>query len=100
RRPADGLPRRIRRRGATARPRAAVADTPAHRTPEEARRAMSALQAGTARGRRDGSRAAGTGPATPATEPRDTGTPSTTAGPAVEPAPPAPDQRTATERDA
>ncbi|MFC0031774.1 nitrate- and nitrite sensing domain-containing protein [Micromonospora chaiyaphumensis] len=52
----DGLPRRVRRRGPAARPRPVVADNPAHRPPEEARRAMSALQAGTARGRRDGAR--------------------------------------------
>ncbi|MFU8873460.1 nitrate- and nitrite sensing domain-containing protein [Micromonospora sp. SL4-19] len=54
----DGLPRRVRRRGPAIRARAAGADTPAHRPPEDARRAMSALQAGTARGRRDGARAA------------------------------------------
>ncbi|MFI7209723.1 nitrate- and nitrite sensing domain-containing protein [Micromonospora maritima] len=89
----DGLPRRVRRRGPTARPRATVTDMPAHRTPEEARRAMSALQAGTARGRRDGSRATG-GPSA------ETGTPSTAPEPATEPSSPAPDHRTATERDA
>ncbi|MEW2327880.1 nitrate- and nitrite sensing domain-containing protein [Micromonospora chersina] len=76
----DGLPRRVRRRGPVARPRPVAVDNPAHRTPEEARRAMSALQAGTARGRRDGARRA------------------------VEPSPPeppaAPDHPTATERDA
>ncbi|MEV6516657.1 nitrate- and nitrite sensing domain-containing protein [Micromonospora chalcea] len=98
----DGLPRRIRRRGASARPRAAVVDAPAYRTPEEARRAMSALQAGTARGRRDGSRATDpAGDADPApTEKPDTGTPSATPGPAVEPALPVAEDRTATERDA
>ncbi|MGW4297440.1 hypothetical protein ACWEH1_31020, partial [Micromonospora chersina] len=67
-------------RGPVARPRPVGVDNPAHRTPEEARRAMSALQAGTARGRRDGARRA------------------------AEPSPPeppaAPDQPTATERDA
>ncbi|MCL7456734.1 nitrate- and nitrite sensing domain-containing protein [Micromonospora echinofusca] len=74
----DGLPRRVRRRPAAVRPRAAapgggrptagdgpgrgsaldgptlrqpVIESPAPRSPEEARRAMSALQAGTARGR-------------------------------------------------
>ncbi|MGC3861804.1 nitrate- and nitrite sensing domain-containing protein [Micromonospora chersina] len=76
----DGLPRRVRRRGPVARPRPVGVDNPPHRTPEEARRAMSALQAGTARGRRDGARRA------------------------AEPSPPeppaAPDQPTATERDA
>ncbi|MEV4480422.1 sensor histidine kinase [Micromonospora coxensis] len=60
----DGLPRRIRRRGparsrpqaaeAPARPRPQAAEAPAPRSPEEVRRQMSALQAGTARGRRDG----------------------------------------------
>ncbi|MEV4465361.1 nitrate- and nitrite sensing domain-containing protein [Micromonospora echinofusca] len=74
----DGLPRRVRRRPAAVPPRAAapgggrptagdgpgrgsaldgptlrqpVIESPAPRSPEEARRAMSALQAGTARGR-------------------------------------------------
>ncbi|MFG1676844.1 nitrate- and nitrite sensing domain-containing protein [Micromonospora sp. NPDC049282] len=104
----DGLPRRVRRRGPAARPRAVVADTPAHRPPEEARRAMSALQAGTARGRRDGTRAGGpavtrirgAGPDTPTDVPGDTGTPPTAPEPATEPSPPAPDRSTATERDA
>ncbi|WP_320067608.1 nitrate- and nitrite sensing domain-containing protein [Micromonospora sp. RTGN7] len=50
----DGLPRRVRRRGPVVRPRPAGEDAPAPRAPEEARRLMSALQAGTARGRRDG----------------------------------------------
>ncbi|MGC4893078.1 nitrate- and nitrite sensing domain-containing protein [Micromonospora sp. DT31] len=116
----DGLPRRIRRRGASTRTRAAVTDTPAHRTPEEARRAMSALQAGTARGRRDGSRAgrdaepgdpatetpATETPATrtpasgtPATRTPASGTPATRRSPDREPVP-EPDQPTATERDA
>ncbi|WFE31814.1 nitrate- and nitrite sensing domain-containing protein [Micromonospora sp. WMMD975] len=104
----DGLPRRVRRRGPAARPRAVAADTPALRPPEEARRAMSALQAGTARGRRDGTRAAGgptvarigdAGPVKPTGAPGDTGTPSAPE-PATEPSPPAPDQRTVTERDA
>ncbi|MEU8262415.1 nitrate- and nitrite sensing domain-containing protein [Micromonospora sp. NPDC048999] len=81
----DGLPRRIRRRGPANRARPVVADTPAHRPPEEARRAMSALQAGTALGRRDGARA--TGDRLPE---------------ATEPGPPAPasEPPTATERDA
>ncbi len=87
----DGLPRRIRRRGSANRPRSVVADTPAPRSPEEVRRAMSALQAGTARGRRDGIRAA----ADPTAPARDRG---------AEPAPPepapAPESPTATERDA
>ncbi|MGW0243873.1 hypothetical protein, partial [Micromonospora chalcea] len=79
-----------------------VVDAPAYRTPEEARRAMSALQAGTARGRRDGARATDpAGDADPATtEKPDTGTPSATSGPAVEPALPVAEDRTATERDA
>ncbi|MFF5072487.1 nitrate- and nitrite sensing domain-containing protein [Micromonospora olivasterospora] len=50
----DGLPRRVRRRAPGARPRPTGQDAPAPRAPEEARRLMSALQAGTARGRRDG----------------------------------------------
>ncbi|MEV0724014.1 nitrate- and nitrite sensing domain-containing protein [Micromonospora purpureochromogenes] len=50
----DGLPRRVRRRGPVARPRPQVAEAPTARSPEEVRRQMSALQAGTARGRRDG----------------------------------------------
>ncbi|WP_200214796.1 sensor histidine kinase [Micromonospora coerulea] len=85
----DGLPRRVRRRGSVARPRPPVADAPAHRPPEEVRRTMSALQAGTARGRRDGARAAGTSSA-----------PAADAAPVTEPAPPAPEPLTATERDA
>ncbi|WP_091069282.1 sensor histidine kinase [Micromonospora humi] len=104
----DGLPRRVRRRGPVARPRTVAADTPAHRPPEEARRAMSALQAGTARGRRDGvrtggpavTRIRGAGPDTPTDVPADTGTPPIAPDPTTEPSPPAPDRRTATERDA
>ncbi|WP_405090948.1 nitrate- and nitrite sensing domain-containing protein [Micromonospora sp. NBC_01392] len=104
----DGLPRRVRRRG-PARPRAVVTDTPASRPPEEARRTMSALQAGTARGRRDGTRATGNPtvarirgavPDPPTDVPADPGTPATAPEPAPEPSPPASDQRTATERDA
>ncbi|MGK5440641.1 nitrate- and nitrite sensing domain-containing protein [Micromonospora sp. URMC 105] len=49
----DGLPRRVRRRGPAVRPRPQAAE-PAVRSPDEVRRQMSALQAGTARGRRDG----------------------------------------------
>ncbi|MEU2615246.1 nitrate- and nitrite sensing domain-containing protein [Micromonospora sp. NPDC007271] len=108
----DGLPRRVRRRGPATRSMPVVAGTPAHRPPEEVRRAMSALQAGTARGRRDGARAAadrlqetaagasstsaacpGGGPAA-GVAPRPAGTPAPPA-PAVAPEPP-----TATERDA
>ncbi|MET8350117.1 nitrate- and nitrite sensing domain-containing protein [Micromonospora sp. NPDC005206] len=47
----DGLPRRVRRRTPASRPRSTVTDTPTPRSPEEVRRVMSALQAGTARGR-------------------------------------------------
>ncbi|MGC5020515.1 sensor histidine kinase [Micromonospora sp. DT47] len=102
----DGLPRRVRRRGAPARPRPpAPADAPAVRSPEEVRRQMSALQAGTARGRRDGA----------AIHPVSPGHPDGTTVPAggrpegrdggSEPSPPAdpvptPDPLTATERDA
>ncbi|MEV0806140.1 nitrate- and nitrite sensing domain-containing protein [Micromonospora sp. NPDC050200] len=50
----DGLPRRVRRRGSAARPRPPVGEALTLRSPEEARRQMSALQAGTARGRREG----------------------------------------------
>ncbi|SCL39221.1 Histidine kinase-, DNA gyrase B-, and HSP90-like ATPase [Micromonospora rhizosphaerae] len=88
----DGLPRRVRRRGPAARPRPPVADAPAHRPPEEVRRTMSALQAGTARGRRDGAGAAATPTAPAAPEPATEPTPSE---PAVTPEP-----RTGTERDA
>ncbi|MFJ8581268.1 nitrate- and nitrite sensing domain-containing protein [Micromonospora sp. NPDC093277] len=94
----DGLPRRVRRRGPAARPRPPVVDTPAQRPPEEARRAMSALQAGTARGRRDGARAAAA---------RSSGVGSSTAadgGGAGQSFPPVsapePEPSTATERDA
>ncbi|OKI62841.1 sensor histidine kinase [Micromonospora sp. CB01531] len=118
----DGLPRRVRRRGPATGPRPAAADTPAYRPPEEARRAMSALQAGTARGRRDGVARAAAGPtgtaapaargvARPAGQPVDSaarfrGGPSTDAARdrAAEPSPPepapAPEPPTATERDA
>ncbi|MFI7429735.1 nitrate- and nitrite sensing domain-containing protein [Micromonospora sp. NPDC049836] len=81
----DGLPRRVRRRGTVARPRPAPADAPSSRTPDEARQAMSALQAGTARGRRDGARAADAA----------TGTVPSPPEPVRAPQPP-----TATERDA
>ncbi|MGC4856464.1 nitrate- and nitrite sensing domain-containing protein [Micromonospora sp. DT4] len=47
----DGLPRRVRRRTPNAIPRSTAADTPSPRSPEEVRRVMAALQAGTARGR-------------------------------------------------
>ncbi|SCF09108.1 sensor histidine kinase [Micromonospora mirobrigensis] len=90
---ADGLPRRVRRRGPVA-PVRPVAEA-AGRSPEEARRAMSALQAGTARGRRDSAR-----PATP-DPPADPGAQPVSAAP--EPPPPAPaagaEPPPATERD-
>ncbi|WP_406041507.1 nitrate- and nitrite sensing domain-containing protein [Micromonospora sp. NBC_00898] len=89
----DGLPRRVRRRGPAAHPRPVVADAPAHRPPEEVRRTMSALQAGTARGRRDGARAV-TEPTGPTAEAA-----SDPAAGATPPAP-APEPLTATERDA
>ncbi|MFC4146969.1 nitrate- and nitrite sensing domain-containing protein [Micromonospora mangrovi] len=93
----DGLPRRVRRRG-PARPRPAAAETPAPRPPEEVRRTMSALQAGTARGRRDGTRAM-TAPTVPLAQV----TPIAPEQPA-ESSPPepsaVPDPLTATERDA
>ncbi|MEV1331950.1 nitrate- and nitrite sensing domain-containing protein [Micromonospora costi] len=83
----DGLPRRVRRRGPSARPRHPGADTPTPRPPEEVRRVMSALQAGTARGRL----AADAG--RPAPRPGDAARPATaaadpagTAGPASAPA--------------
>ncbi|WP_330465612.1 nitrate- and nitrite sensing domain-containing protein [Micromonospora zamorensis] len=47
----DGLPRRVRRQTPVAQPRSTVSDTPSPRSPEEVRRVMAALQAGTARGR-------------------------------------------------
>ncbi|MFR9775190.1 nitrate- and nitrite sensing domain-containing protein [Micromonospora sp. MS34] len=78
----DGLPRRVRRRGPVNRPRPLVADAAAPRSPEEARRAMSALQAGTAQGRRDGARTAAD-PSPPAPAPA-----------------PAPEPPTETEKDA
>ncbi|MEU8183808.1 nitrate- and nitrite sensing domain-containing protein [Micromonospora sp. NPDC049044] len=85
----DGLPRRVRRRTPAAQPRSAVTDTPAPRSPEEVRRVMAALQAGTARGRATGTTP--TAAATPAvpTDPTDP------AAPVSPPEPP-----TATERDA
>ncbi|MEU7610352.1 nitrate- and nitrite sensing domain-containing protein [Micromonospora sp. NPDC049204] len=83
----DGLPRRVRRRTpAAAQPRSTVTETPAPRSPEEVRRVMAALQAGTARGR-----ATVTTPAAPAVPPG----PAAPASPATPPEPP-----TATERDA
>ncbi|MEO3776950.1 nitrate- and nitrite sensing domain-containing protein [Micromonospora sp. B11E3] len=82
----DGLPRRVRQRGPAVHPRPADPDAPAPRAPEEARRLMSALQAGTARGRRDGT-VPGPATADPAS--------------AAPPAPAAlPQSPTATERDA
>ncbi|MFF5181504.1 nitrate- and nitrite sensing domain-containing protein [Micromonospora sp. NPDC000316] len=50
----DGLPRRVRRRTPTAVPRSTATDAPTPRSPEEVRRIMAALQAGTARGRATG----------------------------------------------
>ncbi|MFG1803012.1 nitrate- and nitrite sensing domain-containing protein [Micromonospora carbonacea] len=111
----DGLPRRVRRRGPTTRPRPTAQDAPTPRAPEEARRLMSALQAGTARGRRDGVAgaaadggdaaggdppAAGPGPA-PAAPTAAVPHP-TAAGATPEPDVPAapPQPTTATERDA
>ncbi|MFG1842788.1 nitrate- and nitrite sensing domain-containing protein [Micromonospora sp. NPDC049175] len=86
----DGLPRRVRRRApAAAQPRSTVADTPAPRSPEEVRRVMAALQAGTARGR-----ATVTTPAAPATPTAPTG-PAAPGSPVTPPEPP-----TVTERDA
>ncbi|GGM19191.1 sensor histidine kinase [Micromonospora yangpuensis] len=64
----EGLPRRVRSRGpATRGPRQPVGDTPSPRSPEEMRRIMSALQAGTARGRQIG--AAQVRPVDPAATP-------------------------------
>ncbi|MEV6376361.1 sensor histidine kinase [Micromonospora musae] len=54
----DGLPRRVRRRPPPAPSAHPADDTPTPRPPEEVRRVMAALQAGTARGRA----AASTGP--------------------------------------
>ncbi|MGW5668606.1 nitrate- and nitrite sensing domain-containing protein [Micromonospora sp. NPDC003776] len=87
----DGLPRRVRRRGPGNRPRPVVAESPAPRSPDEARRAMAALQAGTARGRRDGARAT-TDPAAPAR--------GRAAAPSSPEPAPAPEPPPATERDA
>ncbi|WFE62010.1 nitrate- and nitrite sensing domain-containing protein [Micromonospora sp. WMMD714] len=107
----DSLPRRVRRRGPAARPRTPAGhDTPSARSPEEVRRQMSALQAGTARGRLDSSgvhpvstarpgpadgdpgRAGDAGPPLPPSG--DTGAPPPPSGPAATP------DSTATERDA
>jgi hypothetical protein len=77
--PADGaLPRRTRRAGVTTRPTSAAsrrpaprpADEPAPRSPEEVRQLMSALQAGTVRGRRDAAAFGGDG-STPADSGRE-----------------------------
>lgn len=57
---ADGLPRRVRRCDPGTRAPEPVVETPSSRAPEVARALMSALQAGTARGRRDSG--AGSGP--------------------------------------
>ncbi|TDC29311.1 sensor histidine kinase [Micromonospora sp. 15K316] len=81
----DGLPRRVRRRP-PARSAHPADGTPSPRPPEEARRVMAALQAGTARGRA----AASTGPA-PRTSPHPA-PPSDTRAAGGEP--------TETERDA
>ncbi|MFI9525809.1 sensor histidine kinase [Micromonospora rosaria] len=84
----DGLPRRVRRRGPAARPRQPGGETPTPRSPEEVRRVMSALQAGTARGRQAGSAAPGpdappAAPAAPAPAvPPTPGTPTAGPGPA------------------
>ncbi|MEH1015901.1 nitrate- and nitrite sensing domain-containing protein [Micromonospora sp. CPCC 206060] len=62
----DGLPRRIRQRSMSPKLLAPVdpapSRKPATRTPEQTRAAMSALQAGTARGRQDSGAFAQTGP--------------------------------------
>ncbi|MDG4805873.1 nitrate- and nitrite sensing domain-containing protein [Micromonospora sp. WMMD1120] len=47
----DGLPQRVRRRTPAVQARSTVTDMPSPRSPEEVRRVMAALQAGTARGR-------------------------------------------------
>ncbi|KOX10928.1 sensor histidine kinase [Micromonospora profundi] len=73
----DGLPRRVRRRTPAAVPRSTVADTPSPRSPEEVRRVMAALQAGTARGRATGSPPATAAPADRAVADRDTTEPQT-----------------------
>jgi signal transduction histidine kinase len=106
----DGLPRRVRRRGPVTRPRPPAADPMTPRPPEEVRRTMSALQAGTARGRRDG---AATAPTPTAPAPSAPTAPASTAPAAAPPAaarPPGPapsdgpamltEPPTATERDA
>lgn len=101
----DGLPRRVRRRGPTVRPRPQVAEA-AVRSPDEVRRQMSALQAGTARGRRDGAiRSVPPGhPDDAVPAPAGSRAEGRSAAP-VPPAPPdagaaPPDSPTATERDA
>ncbi|MEV4725327.1 sensor histidine kinase [Micromonospora humida] len=98
----DGLPRRVRRRGPVARPpRPTVGPDPTTtRSPEEVRRQMSALQAGTARGRLDSSGVHPVAPAGPAPtaggDPgrSDAGASPSPAGPVATP------DSTATERDA
>ncbi|GAB3944315.1 hypothetical protein GCM10027614_34360 [Micromonospora vulcania] len=124
----DGLPRRVRRRPPAATPRSAAVDTPSPRSPEEVRRVMSALQAGTARGRatvvtppapanpaappRPSSPAASAMPAAPQS-PASPPSPASPAAPAMPAAPPSPaspttdpgpattpETLTATERDA
>ncbi|MEH0842904.1 nitrate- and nitrite sensing domain-containing protein [Micromonospora sp. CPCC 205711] len=93
----DGLPRRVRRRGTPVRPRPPVTAEPAPRSPEEMRRQMSALQAGTARGRREGGAVRpvpAEGPDVQAGARTDEST-----GPPDRPAP-APESPTAIERDA
>lgn len=113
----DGLPRRVRRRTPNALPRSTASDTPSPRSPEEVRRVMAALQAGTARGRatvvtpqastRASAPPPSAAPAIPAADP--TATPvqrsatAPDAGPAADPgssAPPTAPEPTATERDA
>ncbi|MEU1751648.1 nitrate- and nitrite sensing domain-containing protein [Micromonospora matsumotoense] len=96
----DGLPRRVRRRGPLAHPHPpAGQDAPVARSPEEVRRQMSALQAGTARGRLDSS---GVHPVSPArsTGGDDPGRPDGAAAPPSPPGPVATPDSTATERDA
>ncbi|MEU8373972.1 nitrate- and nitrite sensing domain-containing protein [Micromonospora sp. NPDC048894] len=98
----DGLPRRVRRRGPAAHQLPpASQDAPAARSPEEVRRQMSALQAGTARGRLDSS---GVHPAPPARpDPTAGDEPGRTDGVGVPPSPAGPaatSDSTATERDA
>ncbi|MEU8219572.1 nitrate- and nitrite sensing domain-containing protein [Micromonospora taraxaci] len=97
----DGLPRRVRRRTPTAQPRSTVTDTPSPRSPEEVRRVMAALQAGTARGR--ATVITPTAP-TPTAKATATTAPAAPTGPASPAAPadqqPTPEHPTATERDA